>query len=487
MNLTSSAKLAKVSRLDRVAIPTQSQFCPSGPIDLPNKLTKMLSFVFRKLFAKVYKPTDTPIPSFNDVKARGIHTNPILPSENARIFGSPNSIRVVLRTDLKDTNIVDSITPTATTEVMSKIIGNNNVTENCSHESLVSVLEDYLKRKDFYYDNDKHKHEEIEKLTGLKMSEITDVSVLKRSFKDHTLNWSVDNSDNSKVVRVNNNGLVGSCILAYNLHKPIEFRPDDFLLLLGIQVSFCMEKNAKKYMTNLVYHEGKKELSVKVRSVKDMDLFIGKVVEKIKAEASGTLLNALTPEFTTTTNVDILVANATLMSVYKHYFNYNISVGCGLPEVVLLGTVEDWVLLREKCKSVKKIMTDMDVFFDKFDQVIEGLVKTRLLSSSKETDYPEVTEFWADMCKRTSVTGYLPEPAYDGWILYLDAYSKSGYLKPQVTKREEESFTQTVVSCNLKLTVGDQEYQAKLYAGLLASKIDERGRVKTVSGCFVSW
>jgi len=60
------------------------------------------------------------------------------------------------------------------------------------------------------------------------------------------------------------------------------------------------------------------------------------------------LIDWFTPEFSTTTDTDRVVAGITLMATLSTYFKFEESTMCGIPEVTLLGTVEDWEMLKAK-------------------------------------------------------------------------------------------------------------------------------------------
>lgn len=52
------------------------------------------------------------------------------------------------------------------------------------------------------------------------------------------------------------------------------------------------------------------------------------------------------PTFSTTTDQDKMVCGLLLMGTMKSYFEY-VVMECGIPEVTLMGTLEDWQQLRE--------------------------------------------------------------------------------------------------------------------------------------------
>jgi hypothetical protein len=64
------------------------------------------------------------------------------------------------------------------------------------------------------------------------------------------------------------------------------------------------------------------------------------ITKKIKDPS---IVDWMLPDFTTTEDKDRFVASISIMSTLQHYFEYSYGyVTCGIPEVILLGTVADW-------------------------------------------------------------------------------------------------------------------------------------------------
>lgn len=65
-----------------------------------------------------------------------------------------------------------------------------------------------------------------------------------------------------------------------------------------------------------------------------------------------TLREWFRPGFSTTTETDNIVASATAMCTLQAYFTYKYSLLCGIPQVTLLGSVQDWTRLRQKVERL---------------------------------------------------------------------------------------------------------------------------------------
>ena len=47
-----------------------------------------------------------------------------------------------------------------------------------------------------------------------------------------------------------------------------------------------------------------------------------------------------------------------IMHMFRHFFDYDMCGGCGFPSIELLGTVDDWELLRENARAFVGKFTD---------------------------------------------------------------------------------------------------------------------------------
>jgi hypothetical protein len=63
------------------------------------------------------------------------------------------------------------------------------------------------------------------------------------------------------------------------------------------------------------------------------------------------IIDLLSSDFTTTTTVEKVAAEITIMETMKPYFEYILFYAiCGIPEITLQGTHEDWQKILDKTK-----------------------------------------------------------------------------------------------------------------------------------------
>jgi len=96
----------------------------------------------------------------------------------------------------------------------------------------------------------------------------------------------------------------------------------------------------------------------------------------------------LTNDFSTTTKVESLLSSLTIMSTFKKCFHYTYSINsCGIRNVHFMGTLNDWILLRDKAYQLRLFNTEKDDFFlyingilpilDQFIQTYKGNVNNQ--------------------------------------------------------------------------------------------------------------
>ena len=79
------------------------------------------------------------------------------------------------------------------------------------------------------------------------------------------------------------------------------------------------------------------------------------MTKKISLTIGEKLINILTPNFSTSTKDSIISGKVSIMSAFKKYFRYNIETrSCGIPYILLEGTLEDWEKILEKLISLSK-------------------------------------------------------------------------------------------------------------------------------------
>lgn len=232
----------------------------------------------------------------------------------------------------------------------------------------------------------------------------------------------VSRSDESK------NHFLNAVVHAYNNHLSLRISPDDILHCVAMAVSNCINDHSEEYRDVFVNHAGKKKLVVKVATPPGvfnwdqlLDLMSGLIDENVKSSLG------LEPSFSTTTRLSKSVAALTKMASFKKYFSYGFMMCCGIRAVDLTGTLNDWLMLREKVGHATGLMTSKGHMVNWSTHVlvlIDRLIETYQVGDGVLSN--DLKTFWS------RIVTYVPygsggERYISGWIKFLvpgDQYDK---------------------------------------------------------------
>jgi hypothetical protein len=145
--------------------------------------------------------------------------------------------------------------------------------------------------------------------------------------------------------------LVLAVHLAFSGHRPLVLTPDAVWLTLAQGFAIHVRTNAEALRQRFVRHRGKKTLEVRVLSLASADEwgaairgFAGPMTEDL---GPGTVA-LFTRPFSTTGPVELVAAHVALLDTFQEYFEYELACICGIPEITLEGTPEDWRDLRRR-------------------------------------------------------------------------------------------------------------------------------------------
>ena len=140
-----------------------------------------------------------------------------------------------------------------------------------------------------------------------------------------------------------------------------------------------MNAHAEDLRHLFVAHEGKKHLVVYASGDRYSVDFgymarqMGHLISQNVVDKE--LRNWIVPSFTTTTITDRTVSCIIMMATLKAYFSYEFCIDCGIPQVTLEGTKEDWVQLRAKIEKLKTYGVQCIAWYHLLAPVLDRFVK----------------------------------------------------------------------------------------------------------------
>ena len=229
-----------------------------------------------------------------------------------------------------------------------------------------------------------------------------------------------------KLVSCPYHGFVACVEAAFSDHRPLVLSPDHLWLLICQGFAQHVNAHAEALRSRLVSFTGTQTLVV-IR-----DDFVKGAMENPWEEVFpefahqlrgflGATVDLLNPSFTTTGSVETAACQIVLMETVKAYFNYEVWTRCGIPQITLEGTPEDWNRLRQKAQGLRAF--ELDWWIDPLTDVLDEFCK----ASQGQVD----RGWWNSFFKIESASGgsYI-----NGHILKLFPYLK-GYQGEEATLR----------------------------------------------------
>lgn len=210
---------------------------------------------------------------------------------------------------------------------------------------------------------------------------------------------------------------------AYADHRPFVISPDMIWLLISQGFAKHISANSELLRKDFVNFDGKLSLIVRNDSLRlnspasSWENIFPEFTKQI-AEHTGTdLINTLTSDYSTTTPVEKIASEITMMEAMEPYFEFIVmSIICGIPEITLKGTTEDWQAIYDKTKKLEEY--DLKWWTDELEPILNEFIRT----SQGEID----REFWMNMFKYHSQKQYGAPNIIDGWVVKFFPYDKDG-------------------------------------------------------------
>ncbi|KAH0790029.1 DUF4419 domain-containing protein [Histomonas meleagridis] len=224
------------------------------------------------------------------------------------------------------------------------------------------------------------------------------------------------------LVNFGKNSVFYGFVCAFTNHYPFVLSPDAIWLLILQGFSRHININSERFRDLFVSFKGKKDLLVeRLRITPDeatnsvWDGIFTEFSQVISNNLPEDVIETITPDFSTTTELSRSVCNIAIMSTFEKYFNYTTRFkGCGIPYVTIEGTIEDWESIKERLNFISKY--DLEWWTSELIPVIDQIINT--LNGDINLS------FWKDMVRKKDGTRYHPG-YYDGWFTRFFPYDKA--------------------------------------------------------------
>ena len=321
-------------------------------------------------------------------------------------------------------------------------------------------------------------------------------TIVKYNATDYRNGVIKSSIDGDSLIFFGTNSFYNGMINAFASHRAVVLSPDVIWLLISQGFAVHVNLNSEELRDKIVYHQGKKTLEVESpdhllyeTDKVDWDSIFNEFEKQIKSNTKNQIADIITADFSTTGVTEKIASQITLMESVKKYFDYKVwTLGCGIPDITLMGTPDDWRKVREKAQSLKGY--GLDWWIDQLDPILKQFVD----ASQGVID----NEFWMEMVGsaqfRKTICGRPngeTELKFDGWFTSFYPYDVYGdritgpmtynsRLLPEVVETpfiyEIRDFDGTVIAT----------YDMQLYAGIIGLSEDSvNGALKPEIGWMV--
>lgn len=278
-------------------------------------------------------------------------------------------------------------------------------------------------------------------------------------------------------------GFVNLIVDAYCNHYKITIRPEDIWLCIQTQFNFYVNKYPEELRNKFVNHEGKIVLEVEEDDISSSIGYLSQKMTKLIKEylSDPKLIDWILPNFTTTTEKDREVFSMISMATLKNYFKYKFLTRCGLPEIVLLGTPEDWREIKNRCSVLLNFELETKNYMQQWHDMLLPILDKIIETAEGNPDL----NWWNRACHYHSGKS---GPRYiSGWISVFSIFNDDGRWlgdkrNDKVLKIEDSPWpiinTDYIASSYINVGVElkfitKADYNATIYAGIYGADILE--------------
>lgn len=135
---------------------------------------------------------------------------------------------------------------------------------------------------------------------------------------------------------------------SFSKHYPLVLSPDDVWLAIAQGFALHVGQHHEALRKQFVAHEGSANITIirdhfrKGSPDNDWQGAFAEFSDKIGESIGAKKRDLLVCRFSTTGPVERAASEVVLLGAMKHYFDYTVLTRCGIPELTLLGSIDDW-------------------------------------------------------------------------------------------------------------------------------------------------
>jgi hypothetical protein len=211
--------------------------------------------------------------------------------------------------------------------------------------------------------------------------------------------------------------VVAAVHLAFQDHRPLVLSPDMLWLLVAQGLAHHVNANAEELRPQIVQHSGKITIAVlrddfiKGSPENPWSEVLDEFSNRIREHLGATTHDLLLPDFSTTGAVERWATQVVLLDAVRSFFSYEFRTPCGIPQIVLEGTTEDWATLAQRTCGLGRF--GLSWWTEALAPILEEFVAASRGQASRR--------FWQSIYKLEGGSG---GPYATGWITAFFPYLK---------------------------------------------------------------
>ena len=342
-------------------------------------------------------------------------------------------------------------------------------------------------------------HVEDKKAPETPLNQISGQGCWEKILRESGINASDYNirthsADGKELVCFDRNACFEGFLTAFDKHYSLVLSPDMIWLLISQGIATHINENAERLRDRLVDFDGQKTLKIVTyrdlfEHEEDWDWIIPAFSDSIDSNMKAQFSDLMVCNFSTTGTLERITSQITMMESVKKFFKYEIHyTGCGIPDITLLGTPDDWKEIRSRISRLDDL--DLGWWREELEPVLDEFV----LASEGNFNH----SFWLDMVDQYSPeertpafcgSGIIPAK-YNGWFTVFFPYCETdGLVSGSRIERTPKIVTHNTKVCPeikkvdvlyvVHMPEGDYTYNLELWAGFIGMEMDWENRSLT--------
>lgn len=272
-----------------------------------------------------------------------------------------------------------------------------------------------------------------------------------------------------------NNQYIAGLTAAFECHYNFELNPNDIWLIIIQNLAIHINQNSEKFRDVMVSFEDKKTLTiihnalVKGDSNNDWSILFPKFAEAIKQNLKNPVIaEKIVTHFSNSEAIDITNFSIALMDICQSYFDYRVFTRCGIPNIDIVGTKEDWQEIVNNISYLLPIF-ELDGWLSRLTPVLNKIIAT--------FDGDIDVSFFRSMYKYNSMSG---GAFTTGWINEFFIYTDKVGKIEMITNNSMISTSSFISSISRVPFIWDYYgtiYKMNFYSGIVGFDVDNANSI----------